>query len=433
MNSTVGLAYVGGMCSSKVSCTISEGTSFSASYIAAHEIGHSLSMPHDGDVGSWDCEGNKYLMSSVMSSGATTWSSCSKDALVGFLFSGKGSCLTSTKDFDEPRRGHAGKLPGKRFGASEQCRYMYGSDWDFFSSTESPFNNVCKEIWCRNGRKLRTPSASALEGTPCGPLKICKNSKCKRVAPRNKDKKKKVKENKKKKKKKKKKEGKEPKKIAKTNKKSKNIKKKDKSENKKVDFTELDLTKRKGKAKKKKKESDKKKKVKTEKNKNKKNKNKKKNKKNKPLTVSVGDRTTVKTKEKIRRKSKKPKKSWRIETPTHIIIKERVGYIEGKGWKIRVLRVKKTKIMMEEEGRSRFGNNKRHTKKKVKSCKGRDKTKCKRIRKKGKKAGRSLANTILKTSSSKRGRCQLQKVKQVKGKGWWVRLPLDCIVNQATG
>ncbi|XP_042891104.1 A disintegrin and metalloproteinase with thrombospondin motifs 5-like isoform X3 [Penaeus japonicus] len=178
MNSTVGLAYVGGMCSSKVSCTISEGTSFSASYIAAHEIGHSLSMPHDGDVGSWDCEGNKYLMSSVMSSGATTWSSCSKDALVGFLFSGKGSCLTSTKDFDEPRRGHAGKLPGKRFGASEQCRYMYGSDWDFFSSTESPFNNVCKEIWCRNGRKLRTPSASALEGTPCGPLKICIGGSC---------------------------------------------------------------------------------------------------------------------------------------------------------------------------------------------------------------------------------------------------------------
>ncbi|XP_037797029.1 A disintegrin and metalloproteinase with thrombospondin motifs adt-1-like [Penaeus monodon] len=172
-NSTVGLAYVGGMCSSKVSCTISEGTSFAAAYIAAHEIGHNLDMRHDGDSDAWLCKGNQFLMSSVMSAGATTWSSCSKNALAGFIHSGSGKCLTSTKELDDPRKGHSGKLPGKRFGASEQCRYMYGEGWDIFSSTESPFNNVCKEIWCRNGRKLRTPSASALEGTPCGPLKIC--------------------------------------------------------------------------------------------------------------------------------------------------------------------------------------------------------------------------------------------------------------------
>ncbi|XP_063597034.1 A disintegrin and metalloproteinase with thrombospondin motifs 16-like isoform X2 [Penaeus indicus] len=177
-NSTVGLAYVGGMCSSKVSCTISEGTSFAAAYIAAHEIGHNLDMRHDGDSDAWLCKGNQFLMSSVMSSGATTWSSCSKNALAGFISSGSGRCLTATKELNDPRKGHRGKLPGKRFGANEQCRYMYGEGWDFFSSPESPFNNVCKEIWCRNGPRLRTPSASALEGTPCGPLKICIVGEC---------------------------------------------------------------------------------------------------------------------------------------------------------------------------------------------------------------------------------------------------------------
>ncbi|ROT71103.1 hypothetical protein C7M84_010593 [Penaeus vannamei] len=135
-------------------------------------------MRHDGGSDAWMCKGKQFLMSSVMSSGATTWSSCSKEALGKFLNSGSGRCLTSTKKLDDPRKGHGGKLPGRRFGASEQCHYMYGAGWDFFSSTESPFNNVCKEIWCKKGFKLRTPSASALEGTPCGPLKICIGCAC---------------------------------------------------------------------------------------------------------------------------------------------------------------------------------------------------------------------------------------------------------------
>ncbi|XP_070000212.1 A disintegrin and metalloproteinase with thrombospondin motifs adt-2 isoform X2 [Penaeus vannamei] len=410
-NSTVGLAYVGGMCSSTVSCTISEGTSFAAAYIAAHEIGHNLDMRHDGGSDAWMCKGKQFLMSSVMSSGATTWSSCSKEALGKFLNSGSGRCLTSTKKLDDPRKGHGGKLPGRRFGASEQCHYMYGAGWDFFSSTESPFNNVCKEIWCKKGFKLRTPSASALEGTPCGPLKICKRGKCKRVAPLDKDGKKKLKEKKKKKKKKEKKEEKkDSKKIVKKSKNKGNKKKKDKSKNKKTNVDELDLTKKKGIVKKKKETKEKKKKN-----------------NNKKLTVNLGDQTTVRTKEKISTKSKKPRKSWRVNTPTHIVLKERVGFVEGKGWKIKVLRIRKTKKMIEAEGGSGEGEKKKKTR--VKTCKGRDRKKCKRFRKKRKRTNKNLVNTILQSSSTTDTRCQLQKVKKVKGKGWWVRLPLDCLLQ----
>ena len=39
-NSTVGLAYVGGMCTRRFSCTLNEATSLAAAYIAAHEMGH---------------------------------------------------------------------------------------------------------------------------------------------------------------------------------------------------------------------------------------------------------------------------------------------------------------------------------------------------------------------------------------------------------
>ncbi|KAK3850094.1 hypothetical protein Pcinc_043182 [Petrolisthes cinctipes] len=149
-NSTVGLAYVGGMCSPAYSCTVNEATSFSAAYIIAHELGHNLNMVHDGQGEAFSCASDKFIMAPVMASGATTWSSCSKRSLSRFL-QVKGECLTVDKtNSATPGVGtHEGPAPGQRFDADAQCHYMYGSGWNHFSNSQAPFNNVCREIWCR--------------------------------------------------------------------------------------------------------------------------------------------------------------------------------------------------------------------------------------------------------------------------------------------
>lgn len=44
-------------------------------------------------------------------------------------------------------------------------------------------------------------------------------------------------------------------------------------------------------------------------------------------------------------KGKSMPKVRKIESPTHIIIKERMNYVEGKGWKVNILKIKKSKNM----------------------------------------------------------------------------------------
>ncbi|XP_071527364.1 A disintegrin and metalloproteinase with thrombospondin motifs 1-like isoform X2 [Panulirus ornatus] len=444
--SIVGLAFVGGMCSSSFSCTINEGTSFAAAYIIAHEMGHSLNMKHDGGLETWKCKKNKFIMSPVMASGATTWSSCSKNSLVSFL-STKGSCLTPTSTHipNTDEKNHNGPAPGKRFDAHDQCYYMYGKGWQHFSNSQSPFDDVCREIWCRKGRLLRTPSASALDGTSCGNSKVCKRGTCvkaKKTAKRIEKEKtrsgrqveketkivktgndnkslqktrfkrmkietgemKKGKLNKEKKGKKKQNKSGEKR----TRGKLKNVTKGKGANPKKIKFKnkenkarKLKVTKKKGKPKSKAKKEIKK---------------KYKSKKNK-LTAN-NEITSVKLKKKIK-EIKKPEKIRRIETPTQIIIKERLKFVEGKGWKIRIMRIKKTKGMIKKSQKKKKGKqNKCKSKnskcKKVKSKKKKNKNKSsKKGRKESKVPGINNpgGNTIGSPSVGGHGRCEPQKLR----------------------
>jgi uncharacterized repeat protein (TIGR01451 family) len=77
---TVGIAYIGSLCSSRFGASLSEARNsvpFDA-LIAAHEIGHAFGAPHDGDTAT-ACAAtadNLYLMASRLN-GSSTFSDCS--------------------------------------------------------------------------------------------------------------------------------------------------------------------------------------------------------------------------------------------------------------------------------------------------------------------------------------------------------------------
>ncbi|GIY17528.1 a disintegrin and metalloproteinase with thrombospondin motifs 16 [Caerostris darwini] len=176
----VGLAPVSGMCNPLNSCTISEGTSFQTVLVAAHEMGHSLGMEHDGHQDGNHCDSDTYVMSPTLGAGKTTWSSCSKQYLDKFLRSPQASCLQApspyTTDLLEPP---PEKLPGQVYDADYQCTLRYG-DGSRRSNLQSS-EEICRMLRCDTGYGSKGVSFAAhpaLEGTSCGRDKWCQGGMC---------------------------------------------------------------------------------------------------------------------------------------------------------------------------------------------------------------------------------------------------------------
>lgn len=83
--SSLGASFVGGMCHPRGSCSVVEAGTFKAVHVAAHELAHSMGVPHDGEVGAEACKGDGYLMSQGLTQASFSWSSCSKNAFTAFL------------------------------------------------------------------------------------------------------------------------------------------------------------------------------------------------------------------------------------------------------------------------------------------------------------------------------------------------------------
>ncbi|XP_054944157.1 A disintegrin and metalloproteinase with thrombospondin motifs 17 isoform X7 [Physeter macrocephalus] len=177
---TVGIAYLGGVCSAKRKCVLAEDNGLNLAFTIAHELGHNLGMNHDDDHSS--CAGRSHIMSGEWVKGRNpsdlSWSSCSRDDLENFLKSKVSTCLLVT----DPRSQHAvrlpHKLPGMHYSANEQCQILFGTNATFCRNMEQHL--MCAGLWClvEGDTSCKTKLDPPLDGTECGADKWCRAGEC---------------------------------------------------------------------------------------------------------------------------------------------------------------------------------------------------------------------------------------------------------------
>ncbi|XP_078237254.1 A disintegrin and metalloproteinase with thrombospondin motifs 17 isoform X4 [Pogona vitticeps] len=176
---TVGIAYLGGICSSKRKCVLAEDNGLNLAFTIAHELGHNMGMSHDDDHAS--CAGRSHIMSGEWVKGRNpsdlSWSSCSRDDLEKFLKSKVSTCLLVT----DPRSRYAVrlpyKLPGMHYSADEQCQILFGTNATFCKNME---HLMCAGLWClvEGEASCKTKLDPPLDGTECGADKWCRTGEC---------------------------------------------------------------------------------------------------------------------------------------------------------------------------------------------------------------------------------------------------------------
>ncbi|XP_077269582.1 ADAMTS metallopeptidase stall [Temnothorax americanus] len=188
---TMGLATVGGLCIPRYSCVIAElgvtdqlgkpypSAGFTSVYIAAHEIGHNLGMPHDSSGNA--CPRDGYIMSPSRGvRGETVWSDCSRE--VAKTLSRTKICLSdrpeesrNTSDALAHDHSRYRDLPGREWTAKRQCELLLrDKDADVVTLYQA-----CQSLQCetphRSGYYFAGP---ALDGTRCASGRECRGGEC---------------------------------------------------------------------------------------------------------------------------------------------------------------------------------------------------------------------------------------------------------------
>nr|XP_027229381.1 flocculation protein FLO11-like [Penaeus vannamei] len=170
---SLGVTFVGGLCHPRTSCSVVEANSFKAVQVAAHELAHSMGVPHDGEGAAARCPSEGFIMGQSLSEETFDWSNCSRDAISAFLKND--TCLEREED-GKGYRGldHTqGGLPGQRYTADEQCALALGTSYRATPSKRS----ICEYLMCTNGVTTRG-THPALPGTSCGNNRVCVAGQC---------------------------------------------------------------------------------------------------------------------------------------------------------------------------------------------------------------------------------------------------------------
>ncbi|XP_013888719.1 A disintegrin and metalloproteinase with thrombospondin motifs 17 [Austrofundulus limnaeus] len=181
---TVGIAYLGGVCSAKRKCVVAEDNGLNLAFTIAHELGHNMGMNHDDHH--TNCTSHSHIMSGEWIKGRNPselfWSSCSRRDLENFLRSEASSCLRHTDPRNSPWVPLSSKLPGMHYSVTEQCQILFGANATFCSEMQ---DLMCAGLWCleMGETSCKTKLDPPLEGTECGTDKWCRAGQCVRKTP----------------------------------------------------------------------------------------------------------------------------------------------------------------------------------------------------------------------------------------------------------
>ncbi|KAK3586942.1 hypothetical protein CHS0354_008542 [Potamilus streckersoni] len=158
-----------------------------ASSVAAHELGHSLGLPHDDIFSQVDCsKQTQYIMSSVRDVRDMTsvkapnpwrFSRCSVEGLEKSL---NGIRCTQNHSYSETQYNRITNLeqPGKVYDVNTQCRMAYG-EGSYMCGVLS--ESICwADMYCRDPNDARgfCYSVHVMSGTACAEGKWCYRGEC---------------------------------------------------------------------------------------------------------------------------------------------------------------------------------------------------------------------------------------------------------------
>ncbi|ALC46009.1 CG14869 [Drosophila busckii] len=179
--STLGLAELGTVCKPR-SCSIVQDNGLPAAFTIAHELGHTLNMPHDDDdrCNKYNArEGNNrtlHIMASVMGDHMHpwSWSKCSQHYISEFLEKSDKSCLENRPSSSLLNDNDIEKLPGEIYSLDQQCQLIHGNDTIHCDS-----NPECQYLFCNVSSVCGSSSMPWADGTPCrNHHNWCKKGKC---------------------------------------------------------------------------------------------------------------------------------------------------------------------------------------------------------------------------------------------------------------
>uniref|UniRef100_A0A0K8RFY8 Putative metalloprotease n=1 Tax=Ixodes ricinus TaxID=34613 RepID=A0A0K8RFY8_IXORI len=185
-----GFAHFGGLCKRKTRFGQVEDVphTFSGTSPLAHELGHLMGMPHDGDLPSYDVRGIQWLRCSAKSGylmapeggGANEgfFTQCSLQHMAVFLKTLDQDCFKfkSQTVIEAP-----GKLPGGQMDISTLCKRRYPHVSGITGVDEPTLRKTCEYLCCPLGDSQGNVTClveSHVDGMPCGSGQICKRKRC---------------------------------------------------------------------------------------------------------------------------------------------------------------------------------------------------------------------------------------------------------------
>uniref|UniRef100_A0A6B0VBC2 Putative metalloprotease n=1 Tax=Ixodes ricinus TaxID=34613 RepID=A0A6B0VBC2_IXORI len=184
-----GLAYLGGLCHSMHRFGLIEDVAHTYSGVsaAAHELGHLMGMPHDGDIPSRNVPGVKWLRCSPQSGYLMApylggdnegfFTQCSLQHMKVFLTTVSEDCFKfkSKTVVQSPK-----KLPGGQMNMTDICKKRYPHLTGMKGLHRNGYKEKCKFLCCPKYGKgnVNCFVETLVDGMPCGNNKICKRGRC---------------------------------------------------------------------------------------------------------------------------------------------------------------------------------------------------------------------------------------------------------------